>query len=112
MAAVSIQLTPNSTACRIAPMECSSSCFPHPKDHPPPPIAQAPSPTVVISIPPLPKDLFLGAITSPSFVQLITFPIYLFRSTVSQETYVVNRKRLHVRRSIQEQSFDCRARPV
>src|ERR1700738_4237455 len=32
-------------------MESESSCGPHPKDHPPPPTAQEPNPTVVILSP-------------------------------------------------------------
>src|ERR1700680_220129 len=32
-------------------MESESSCGPHPKDHPPPPTAQDPNPTVVILSP-------------------------------------------------------------
>src|SRR5205807_7260028 len=50
-AAVSIQLTPSSMAWRIVFCDTWSSCGPHPNDHPPPPIAHAPNPTVVISSP-------------------------------------------------------------
>src|ERR1019366_4927575 len=50
-AAVSIQLMPNSRACRMVARESESSCGPHPKDQPPPPIAQEPNPIVVILSP-------------------------------------------------------------
>src|SRR5207245_219040 len=50
-AAVSIQLMPSSSACRMAARDAVSSCGPQPNDQPPPPIAQAPKPTVVISSP-------------------------------------------------------------
>src|SRR5438094_4188597 len=50
-AAVSIQLIPSSRARRIAASESASSCGPHPNAQPPPPIAHAPKPTVVMSIP-------------------------------------------------------------
>src|SRR5579864_529904 len=77
---------PNSTPWRIAAIEASSSCLPQPKSHPPPPIAQVPSPTIVISIPLLPRGLFFNAITSPS-VNASSFkrslsPIILFRRRV------------------------------
>jgi hypothetical protein len=49
-AAVSIQLMPRSAAWRMVAIDCSSSCGPHPNAQPPPPIAQAPKPTVVISM--------------------------------------------------------------
>jgi hypothetical protein len=48
---VSIQLTPFATACWIAATEAASSCGPQAKAQPPPPAAQAPKPTVVISGP-------------------------------------------------------------
>src|ERR1700716_1000860 len=51
MAAVSIQSPPRSTAWRMAAIELASSCGPQPNAQPPPPIAQAPKPTVVISRP-------------------------------------------------------------
>ena len=54
-AAVSIQLTPSSSARWIAAIESSSSCGPQPNSQPPPPIAQAPKPTVVISRPVAPS---------------------------------------------------------
>src|SRR5579884_4142171 len=54
-AAVSIQLIPSSSARRIAASELASSCGPQPNDQPPPPKAQAPKPTVVISSPLVPS---------------------------------------------------------
>src|ERR1700680_1150049 len=39
---------PNSRAWRIVAMDSASSCSPHPKAHPPPPMAHEPKPTVVI----------------------------------------------------------------
>src|SRR5256884_199009 len=54
-AAVSIQLMPSSSACRMAARDAVSSCGPQPNDQPPPPIAQAPKPTVVISSPLVPS---------------------------------------------------------
>ncbi len=59
-AAVSIQLMPRSTACRIAATESPSSCVPQPKAYPAPPIAHAPKPTRVISIPVVPSG-FVGS---------------------------------------------------
>src|SRR5213592_4540973 len=50
-AAVSIQLIPSSRARRIAASESASSCGPQPNAQPPPPIAHAPKPTVVMSSP-------------------------------------------------------------
>src|SRR5437588_408749 len=50
-AAVSIQLTPSSSARRIAASESASSCGPQTNAQPPPPVAHAPKPTVVISSP-------------------------------------------------------------
>src|SRR5665647_2540999 len=55
MAAVSIQLTPRSTARWMAAIERLSSCGPQPNDQPPPPAAQEPKPTVVISRPLVPS---------------------------------------------------------
>src|ERR1700733_1709451 len=55
MAAVSIQFTPSSTARRIEAMDFASSCGPHPYAQPPPPAAQAPKPTVLISRPDRPS---------------------------------------------------------
>src|SRR5580704_7713265 len=49
-------------------MDASSSCCPQPKLQPPPPIAQVPTPTVVISIPLLPKGLLCNAIIYSSFL--------------------------------------------
>src|SRR3989454_862541 len=54
-AAVSIQVMPSSSACRMAARDAVSSCGPQPNDQPPPPIAQAPRPTVVISSPLVPS---------------------------------------------------------
>ena len=48
MAAVSIQLMPRSIARFIAAIESLSSCGPQANDHPPPPIAHAPTPTRVM----------------------------------------------------------------
>src|SRR5579871_4059215 len=45
----------------MAAIESSSSCGPQPKDQPPPPTAQEPNPTVVISRPLLPSCRFLSA---------------------------------------------------
>src|ERR1700736_2779097 len=42
---------PRSIAWRIVATDSASSCGPHPYDHPPPPIAQDPNPTVVILSP-------------------------------------------------------------
>src|SRR4051812_12904648 len=42
----------------MAAIEVWSSCSPHENDHPPPPAAQAPNPTVVRFKPLLPRDLF------------------------------------------------------
>src|ERR1700730_15301741 len=42
---------PRSRAWRMVAMDSESSCGPHPKDHPPPPTAQEPNPTVVILSP-------------------------------------------------------------
>src|SRR5664280_1451423 len=42
---------PDSRACRMVARDASSSCGPHPKDHPPPPMAHAPKPTLVIMTP-------------------------------------------------------------
>jgi hypothetical protein len=42
MAAMSTQLTPRSTAWQLAAIHCLSSYTPQPKDHPTPPMAQAP----------------------------------------------------------------------
>src|SRR2546427_3366278 len=50
-AAVSIQLIPSPSARCIAASESVSSCGPQPNAQPPPPIAHAPKPTVVISSP-------------------------------------------------------------
>src|SRR5438034_1327275 len=50
-AAVSIQLSPSSSARCIAASESVASCGPQPNAQPPPPIAHAPKPTVVISSP-------------------------------------------------------------
>src|SRR5438046_1163930 len=50
-AAVSIQLPPSSSARRIAASESASSCGPQPNAQPPPPIAHAPKPTVVMPSP-------------------------------------------------------------
>src|SRR4029077_4875288 len=55
-AAVSIQFTPSSSAWRMVATDCTSSCGPQPNDQPPPPIAQAPKPTVVISSPLVPSE--------------------------------------------------------
>lgn len=49
MAAVSIQFTPRRTASWMAAIDRESSCGPQPYAQPPPPMAQAPKPTVVIS---------------------------------------------------------------
>ena len=46
-AAVSIQLTPDSTACLIAATDSVSSWLPQANAQPPPPMAQAPKPTRV-----------------------------------------------------------------
>ena len=75
-AAVSTQLIPNSTPCRTAAMESLSSCGPQPNDHPPPPIAHVPTPTVVISMPLLPSGRFFsitfcGAMTVSSVTKLV-----------------------------------------
>src|ERR1700752_3357877 len=43
-------------ACRIAPIASPSSCDPHAKAQPPPPIAQAPNPTRVIAISVVPSS--------------------------------------------------------
>src|SRR5579872_4339869 len=43
-------------------MDASSSCCPQPKLQPPPPMAQVPTPTVVISSPLFPKGLLCNAI--------------------------------------------------
>ena len=53
--AVSTQLTPRSTARRIAATDSVSSCGPQPPDQPVPPTAQAPKPTRVMSMPVVPK---------------------------------------------------------
>jgi hypothetical protein len=47
---VSIQLTPDSTAARMAPMDSASSWLPQANAQPPPPMAQAPNPTRVSSM--------------------------------------------------------------
>src|SRR5687768_16873398 len=49
VAAVSIQLIPEFTACSIVAIESLSSCGPQPKSQSPPPIAHAPKPIGVIS---------------------------------------------------------------
>src|SRR5207237_1989130 len=54
-AAVSIQLMPSSSARRIAASESASSCGPQPNAQPPPPVAHAPKPTVVMSSPLVPS---------------------------------------------------------
>ena len=64
-AAVSTQLTPASTAWRMAATESESSWLPHPKLHSPPPMAQAPKPTLVISMPVLPSGRFATTLPSP-----------------------------------------------
>jgi hypothetical protein len=56
-AAVSIQLTPSSTARWIAAIDSSLSCGPQPNSQPPPPIAHAPKPRRVISKPVVPSVL-------------------------------------------------------
>src|SRR5205823_742548 len=61
-AAVSIQLTPSSSAWWIAAIESSSSCEPQPQSYSAPPIAQAPTPTRVISRPVRPSS---AAFTRP-----------------------------------------------
>ena len=64
-AAVSTQLTPSSTARRIAAIESSSSTSPQPKRHGPP-IAQAPKPTVESSGPSSPSCARLHVRARPS----------------------------------------------
>src|SRR5437773_4733481 len=54
-AAVSIQLRPLATACRMAATDSVSSWLLQPKAHPAPPMAQAPKPTRVISMPVVPS---------------------------------------------------------
>src|SRR6266511_3584195 len=74
-AAVSIQLTPSSSARSIASIDSSSSCRPQPNSQPPPPIAQAPKPTRVISRPVFPSCVVLSCvfcITSPFSRSAIT----------------------------------------
>src|SRR5918995_1652557 len=51
MGAVSIQLTPRSTAARTAPSERASSCAPQVSTQPAPPNAHAPMPTRLMAIP-------------------------------------------------------------
>src|SRR5215472_16467023 len=56
---------PNWRAWRMAARDAVSSCGPQPKDQPPPPMAQAPNPTVVISIPAAPKGRVGNVMTLP-----------------------------------------------
>src|SRR5881227_4268005 len=56
-AAVSIQLTPSSSARWIAATDCLSSCSPQPNSQPDPPIAQAPKPIGVMKRSDLPSRL-------------------------------------------------------
>src|SRR5262245_60960022 len=58
-AAVSIQFTPSSSAWWIAAIDSSSSWAPQLHSKPPPPSAQAPKPTRVISIPVEPSSVVL-----------------------------------------------------
>ena len=58
-AAVSIQFTPSSSARWMAATDSSSSCAPQLHSKPPPPSAQAPKPTRVISIPVEPNGAVL-----------------------------------------------------
>ena len=64
-AAVSTQLIPDSTACRIAATEWSSSWSPQAKAHPPPPIAQAPKPARVIVMSVCPKGTLVSVWLMP-----------------------------------------------
>src|ERR1700690_1805658 len=48
---------PSSSARRIAAIDASSGCGPQPNSHPPPPMAHAPNPTLVISRPVAPSGL-------------------------------------------------------
>jgi hypothetical protein len=62
---VSIQLIPDATACRIAATDSSSSCGPHAAAQSPPPIAQAPNPTLVISMPVVPSSAVVSDTRPP-----------------------------------------------
>ena len=55
----------------IAAIDASSSCGPHENDHPPPPTAQAPNPTVVSVNPLLPNDLVGSVIASMISLRLL-----------------------------------------
>ena len=59
---MSIQFTPSSRARWIAAIDSSSSCGPQPNSQPPPPIAQAPKPTRVISRPVAPSWVVLSCV--------------------------------------------------
>ena len=59
---MSIQFTPSSSALWIVSIEASSTCGPQPNSQPPPPIAQAPYPTRVISRPVLPSSVVLSSV--------------------------------------------------
>src|SRR5713226_6670798 len=70
-AAVSIQLTPSSIACRIVASDSASSCGPQPNDQPPPPTAHEPNPTLVMSSPLVPSGRVASAIVLPPFESLM-----------------------------------------
>src|SRR5262249_9708213 len=68
------QLTPSAMARRIVSSDTLSSCCPHPYAPPPPPIAHAPNPTVVISSPLEPSERLLICIIPP---QVFSFQVCL-----------------------------------
>src|SRR6266850_5141408 len=51
----------------MAAREAASSCGPQPKDQPPPPMAQAPKPRVVIFNPLVPRERVGNVMMSPPF---------------------------------------------
>ena len=63
-AAVSIQLMPSSSACRIVASDAASSCGPQPKDQPPPPTAHEPNPSRVMCNPLRPSGRVASAMTT------------------------------------------------
>src|SRR2546425_3512221 len=63
-AAVSIQLMPSSSACRIVASDAASSCGPQPNDQPPPPTAHEPNPSRVMCNPLRPSGRVASAMTT------------------------------------------------
>src|SRR4051812_20321790 len=85
---------PSPTACWIAAMDSASSCGPQPPCQPPPPIAQAPRPTRVISKPVEPRSAVGRGISSARPGESGCLPLFSDGGLATPHQPVEDRERL------------------